>query len=876
MSNPLSLRRLARRLRTLVSPAAVERELDDELRFHVDMEAEYNERLGLAPDEAREKAMRELGDLARWRRQAGVPRRGRLADAAGRDLRVAGRSLRRSPAFTAVAVLTLALAIGVTTAVFSAVDGVLLRPLPFPQPERLVRLYERTDRGDRVSFTDPNLRDVRAQSRTLAGVAHYWVGDVTVLGADEPARARAAGVSRELFEVLGVRAALGRTFAPDEGREAGGARAVVVSHAFWQRALGGDPRFGERTLRVGSDAYPIVGVLPPDVAYPARVELWYTQPDAAPSRSAHNWRVIARLADGATVRDAQAEVDGLLRRLKATHGAEMSAEGALVAGLHAELGRDARTSLLALLGAVACVLLVACVNLAGATLARNETRQREFAVRAALGAGRGRLVRQLLAENAVLAGAGGALGIALAFGLTRVLSTLAPAALPAYATLRVDARVLAFAAGVTLLTGLAVGLAPAWQATRRVERSVARSGRGSVDGGLLPGRRMLIAAEVALALMLLAGAGLLVRSLDALLDEDLGFRPARVLAASVALPGALYDDTLRLAGFFGRLTPELRALPGVESVGLINAVPFGGEGANSGFMVDGGTESVGDADYRVVDAGYFPTVGVPLVAGRAFADGDRPGAPHALLINQSAARRYWPGVNPIGHRVRFPGMDSHADQWLTIVGVVGDARDDGLDALPRPTMYVHVLQRPERLRQASTIVLRAGTPPELLTAAVRARVRALDPNVPVQLAPLQSYVTRSVAGRRFSAGLLSGFALLAVGLAALGIYGVLAFAVAQRQREIGVRMALGAGRADVRRMIVRDGMRAVLPGVVLGLAGALAVSRLLRGMLYGVSASDPLTYLSVAAALTAVALLASWLPARRATRVDPMIAIRAE
>jgi predicted permease len=456
------------------------------------------------------------------------------------------------------------------------------------------------------------------------------------------------------------------------------------------------------------------------------------------------------------VRDAQAEVDGLLRRLKATHGAEMSAEGALVAGLHAELARGARTSLLALLGAVGCVLLVACVNLAGATLARNETRQREFAVRAALGAGRGRLVRQLLAENLVLAGAGGALGIALAFGLTRVLAALAPAALPAYATLRVDARVLAFAAGVTLLTGLAVGLAPAWQATRRVERSVARTGRGAVDGGLLPGRRALIAAEVALALMLLAGAGLLVRSLDALLNEELGFRPARVLAANVALPGALYDDTARVSGFFARLGPELRALPGVESVGLINAVPFGGEGGNSGFMVDGGAESVGDADYRVVDAGYFPTVGIPLVAGRAFADADGPGAPHALLINQTAARRYWPGTNPLGHRVRFPGMDSHADQWLTIVGVVGDARDDGLDAPPRPAMYVHVLQRPERLRQASTMVLRAGTPPELLTAAVRARVRALDPNVPVQLAPLQTFVARSVAGRRFAAGLLSG------------------------------------------------------------------------------------------------------------------------
>jgi predicted permease len=876
MSNPFSLRRLGRRLRALVSPAAVERELDAELRFHVEMEAEYNERLGLTPDQARDKALRELGDLAQWRRQAGVPRRGRLADAAGRDLRVASRALRRSPAFTAVAVLTLALAIGVTTAVFSAVDGVLLRALPYPQPDRLVRLYERTDRGDRVAFTDPNLRDVRAQTRTLVAVAHYSVFDVTVLGADEPARARAAAVSREFFEVLGVRAAHGRTFAPEEGRDVGGARGVVVSHAFWQRALGGDPRFQERALRVGSDAFPVVGVLPADVGYPARVELWYTEPEGAPSRTAHNWSAIARLAEGASVHDAQAEIDGLLRRLKATHGAEMSAEGALVAGLHAELGRGARTSLLALLGAVACVLLVACVNLAGATLARNETRRREFGVRAALGAGRGRLVRQLLAENLVLAGTGGVLGVALAFGLTRALAMLAPAALPAFATLQVDGRVLAFAAAVTLLTALAVGLAPAWQATRGVEGSVARAGRGAVDGGLLPGRRALIAAEVALALMLLAGAGLLVRSLDALLNEELGFRPARVLAANVALPGALYDDTARVSGFFARLGPELRALPGVESVGLINAVPFGGEGGNSGFMVDGGTESVGDADYRVVDAGYFPTVGIPLVAGRAFADADGPGAPHALLINQTAARRYWPGTNPLGHRVRFPGMDSHADQWLTIVGVVGDARDDGLDAPPRPAMYVHVLQRPERLRQASTMVLRAGTPPELLTAAVRARVRALDPNVPVQLAPLQTFVARSVAGRRFAAGLLSGFALLAVGLAALGIYGVLAFAVAQRQREIGVRMALGAGRGDVRRMVVRDGMRAVLPGVVLGLAGALAVSRLLRGMLYGVSASDPLTFLSVAAVLTVVALLASWLPARRATRVDPMIAIRAE
>jgi predicted permease len=869
-----ALRTLRRRLRALVAPGAARRERDDELRFHLDMEAAHNERLGFTPRSARVKARRDFGDPPASPEGAGAGA-ARLGGV-WRDVRVAARSLLRTPAFSAVAVLTLALGIGASTAVFSVVDGVLLRPLPFPEPDRLVRLYERSAHFDRASWAGANVVDVQRQVRSLAAVAYASAYPTTVLGADEPLRATVAAVSPNFLAVLGARPERGRGFAPEEGA-VGGARAAVVSHRFWRTALGGDLRFAHRTLRIGDDAYPIVGVMPASVTLPSRADVWVATTDDNPSRTAHNWAfVVGRLAPGADLAAARTEVDALMQRVKATYGKEVDNGGATVGGLREELGLPVRTPLLVLSGAVAFVVLIGCVNLASASLARGEVRQREFAVRTALGAGRGRIARQLLTETLVIAALGGALGVALAVALTRGATRLAGEVLPGSATIQVDTRVLAFAAASSLLTGLLVGLAPAVAVTRNLRGSIAAGGKAGIDGGRLRARGALIGFEVALAVALLAGAGLLVRSLGALLDEELGFRTERILTADLSLPGALYTDSARIVGYYDRLLAALRELPGVDAAGVVDALPLGGSGANSSFMLDGGTEVAGDADYRVVDSTYFRALGIPLRAGRGFGPDDRPGAPHALVINETAARRYWPGTSPLGHRVRFPGMDRHAADWLTIVGVVGDARSESLDRPADPAMFIHYPQRPERLGWGATVVVHGATPPARLADAVRARVRAVDPNVPVRVSSLDEVVAGSVAERRFMTNVLSTFAAIALALAALGIYGVLAYAVAQRRRAIGVRMALGAPRGAVRGMVIRDAMAAVVPGALFGVAGAVALTRFLRGMLHGVSATDPASFAAAVALLGAVAFLASWLPARRATRVDPLTAIRAE
>ena len=874
-------RALARRLRRHLGATADARDLNDELRFHLDMEIEHNVRSGLSPDAARAKARRELGAVGEWAGRdpsAGPPPRTPRLEAFARDLRFAARALRRSPGFSLVAMLTIALGIGVTTAVYSVIDGVLLRPLPFVAPDRLARIYERSQKSKRGNFAGANVVDIQRTARTLSTVAYASPYETAVLGANESLRTRVAGVSREFFAVFGVPAAHGRLVGAGEG-VLNGPQVAIVSDRFWRESLGSDPAFNRRVLRVGDAAYPVVGVMPPSFNLPSRVDVWMTSPDDLPSRTAHNWPiVVGRLAPGASIADARTEADAFLRRLKSQLGPEIDAEGATVVGLHEDLARSSRTTLLILLGAVAFVLLVACVNLASANLARGEGRQREYAVRTALGAGRTRIVRQVLTENVLLAAAGGLLGCAVAWVLTRALVALGDAALPRWAAIRVDARVLVFAVVVSLLTGLLVGAAPAWQISRDLRGAIVSGGRAGIDGARLRARGLLIGTEVALAVALLAGAGLLVKSLYTLLGEDPGFRAERVLTADLALPTALYSatDSLRVTGFYDRVLPTMRELPGVRSVGMINAIPIGGTGPSSRFAMDGGTEMVGNADYRVVDSAYFSTLGIPLLAGRVFGGADRPGAEHALVINRAMARQYWPGVSPLGHRIRFPGMDRHNALWLTVVGVVGDVRSEGLDTPAAPAAFVYYAQRPERLAYGATLVLRATSLPEALGTAIRARVRAIDPNVPVRIATLTSVVEGSVSTRRFSATVLTTFAALALVLAAIGIHGVLAYLVAQRRREIGVRMALGAGRGTVRAMVLRDAMSAVLPGIAVGIAAALALSRVLSGMLYGVSATDPIVLATVAVTLTVVALAAAWLPAHRATRVDPLLAMRAD
>ncbi|HEY0970344.1 MAG TPA: ABC transporter permease [Gemmatimonadales bacterium] len=876
MSFGTTARRLRRRIRNLLHSRALDQELDDELRSHLEMEIEHNVRLGLDPDAARTKALREFGGVARTRDEARDARGLRGVEELARDLRHATRSLARSPGYTAVALLTIALGIGATTAVFSVVDGVLLRPLPFPAPDRLVDVRESSPSNATLRVPAANFHDVRRETRTLESAAYYSSGEETVLGADEPLRVRTTWVSREFFHVLGVRPLHGRLVGHGEG-ELGGPQVAVVSHAFWRTALGGDPDFSRRTLRFGEDAYPVVGVMPPGVGHPARTDVWVTFADDNPYRTGHNYSVIGRMRPDVTLDETHAELDAIYARLKAVHGRDMTADRASVTGLHEKLAESSRTTMLVLLGAVGCVLLVSCVNLASANLARGETRHRELAVRTALGAGRGRIVRLLVAENLALALCGGALGVLLALVLTRFLGVLGAGTLPRFAEIRVDGRVLAFAAAASLVTGVIVGALPAWRVTRDLR------GAMGVGRGTTASRRLLVGAEVALALTLLAGAGLLVRSLRAVLAEERGFRTERVLTADLALPTAIYGndmgwagDTTRIAGFFDQLLPRLRAIPGVESVGLAGDVPLGDSGSNTSFMVDGGTEAAGDAEYRVVDSAYFATLGIPLLQGRLMGADDRAGAPHVVVVSRAMADRFWPAGDAMGRRLRYPGMDLHPDEWLTVVGVVGDVRHFGLDQAPPAQMYVPMSQRPERLVSGATLVLRATGSPEAIARAVREIVASVDANVPVEIGSMDALVADSVAPRRFSALLLGGFAGLALFLAAIGIYGVLSYSVARRTREIGVRMALGARTATVRAMVLRDAMRSVLPGVAVGLLGAWALARVLRGLLYEVTPADPLVFASMAVLLVAVSAVAAYLPARRATRVDPVMAIRTE
>jgi putative ABC transport system permease protein len=791
------------------------------------------------------------------------------------DIRYAIRTLRRTPSFSVMAVLILALGIGISAAVFSVVDGVLLRPLPYPAPDRLVRLFERQTGSERMNFAGANLRDVRTTNRTFTAIAGYGSGTATVLGADQPLRALITGITPEFFNVFAVPAERGRAIARGEG-VVGGPQAAVVSHAFWMSALGGTRDIAGRTLRIGSDAYAIVGVMPASFDFPAGTEVWLTEPDDNPSRSAHNWSVVGRLAPGVSVPQARSELDGVLHRLKLEYGTSTDAEGVTVVTLHDELAHTARTSLLVLMGAVGLVLLLGCVNLASANLARAETRQREMAVRTALGATRSRLVRQLLTESILLALVGGVFGVWLAYALTHVLLSFAPGAIPAFADVRVDLSVLAFTAGVSLLAGLIIGVAPTWQTTRDPGHAIASGGGVGLAGARRQTRGLLIGAQVALALVLLAGAGLLVKSFRTLIETDPGFRGERVTTASAALPSSLYSDAGHVTAFVDQLLPSLRAIPEVESVGLINAAPLSGGGGNTGLYVDGGTQVTAEADYRVVDSVYFRTLGIPLLQGRGFSADDRAGAPHAALVNKAMARKLWPGGSAIGHRIRPPGMDDHGDEWLTIVGVVGDVRSAGLDVPAAPAMFVSYTQRPERLKNGVTFVVRSAMATTRLTPAIRDLVHTVDPNVPVQVTSFDALVASSVAPRRFSTAVLSVFGVLALMLAAVGIYGMLAYSVAERRREIGMRMALGASRRRVQVMVLGDAMRAVLPGIAVGIVGALALTGLLRAQLYGVSASDASTLIVVSLLIAVVALLASFIPARRASNVDPMTALRTD
>jgi putative ABC transport system permease protein len=809
------------------------------------------------------------------------------------DIRFGLRVWARQPGLTLVVLLTLALGIGVNTALFSVINAVLLRPLAFPEPERLVRVWgvdgprakQAGDAGRKDhGVSDSDFLDWKARSHAFEALSLYSCGGATLLtGRGEPVQVRLGGVSPDFFPLLGVSPVLGRFFEslPDGTPEAPG---VVLGESLWRRQFGGDPSVLGRTVTLHGMPYTIIGVTPLGLEPPILEErgvpeVWRMDtPSTSPALRAARWRsVIGRLRPGVTVAQAQEELDAINQRLEKEWPATNTGWGARVMPLADSVVQEVRPALLLLFGAVGFVLLIATVNVANLLVARSATRQRELAIRSALGATRGRLLRQLLVESLLVALAGGALGLLLSLWSLDALVALAGNGIPRLQHARVDVRVLAFVLAVSLSSGVLFGLLPALQGSRlSLQATSGAAGRAASAGRVQRWTlQCLVAGEVALSLVLLVGAGLLLQSLWRLQRVDPGFRPEQVLTLELTTPRPATTRPEQVLEKSRSLLDEVRALPGVLAAGTISLVPLGGVSACPPVSVEGRALVSGPvpcAETRTSSAGYFQAMGIPLLAGRLFDARDTPERPRVVVINSALARRFFPGEDPVGRRI---GVGAPAKPtWMEIIGVVGDVHQLGLDQEPAPELYTSQLQEPA---WGYTLVVRAERDAETVLSAVRGVVRRIDPEMPVyNVRTAEALLSGAVARPRFRALLLGLFAALAAVLAAVGIAGVVSWSVTQRTREIGIRMALGAQPRDVLRLVLGQGMSAVLVGVVLGLAGALALTRVLDGLLFGLSTTDPVTFAGGVVALTATALLASYLPTRRALRVDPAVALRNE
>ena len=801
------------------------------------------------------------------------------------DIRYALRRLAKNPGFAAVVALTLGLGIGANSAIFSVVNGVIFRSLPYPEPDRLVRLFQVPDQGGLGPFTPMNFLDVQAGTRAFTASAAFTNAGFTLTSDGEPERLEGASASASFFDVLAVRPARGRTFLPDENQP-GKTKVAVISHGLWTRRLGGDPSIVGRTITLNSEPHTVIGVMPEGFSYPAGRDIWtplaYDTPFTTTSRGAWYLAVIARLRPGVTEAQAAREVAVVGERLERDYP-EVNLHVKMTAvSLHSYMTGDIRPKLLIILAAVGFVLLIACANVANLLLARAAARESEIAVRSALGAGRGRLIRQLLTESVILSLAGGILGLLLAVAGTRYLVSLQPVGIPRLDGVGVDGAVVAFTTIVAILTGVIFGMIPATQATRGDLVGALKEGGRSALGGRRAGRvrEGLVVAEIALAVVLLAGAGLLMRSFIRLQAVDPGFSSEQVLTFRLALPSATYDVPAKRAAFYERAVEQMRSIPGVRSVGGIHVLPLTGSSFIFTFAVSGrpparpGEEPA--IQTRVVTPGFFQTMEIPHIRGRGFTAADDWNSPQVVLINEAAVRKFFPNEDPIGKRFtlgwgRGPNVAPNGGE---VIGIVGDVKHFGLDRVEEPEIYIPHGQQPVG---NMTLVLRTAVPPLTIADAVRREVRALDATLPiVSVLPLEDVVARSISQPRFYMLLLTIFAAVALALASIGIFGVVSYAVAQRTREMGIRIALGASRERVLRMVLGNAMRLALIGVGLGLAASFALSRTLATLLFDLSPTDPLTFAAVGAGLTAVALLASWLPAARATRVDPVVALRAE
>jgi len=869
-----------------------ETELDEELLSHLEMATRERVERGDAAKDAERAARREFGNVGLVKETARDIWGWRWVEDFVEDVRYGLRLLRKSPGFTAIVVLTLALGIGANTAIFSVVYGVLLRPLDYPKAEQVVRVWGTNAAGGEMNFSDPNFQDLAAQSHDFQGLAQYTSQIASVAGGTQPIRALGTAASRDFFPVFDAQPAVGRGFL-DEEQRVGGPRVAVVSYAFWRDSLGSTSDLSRIRLKVDNEAYSVIGVMHPGFSFPGETAVWVPRESfpTLPSRTANNWRVIGRLRDGVNLEQANSDVRVIARRLKQQYGDDTSMSDASLLRLQDEMVRSVRPALLMLGGAAAFLLLVACANIVNLLLARAAGRSREFAARAALGASRGRLLRQGLTEVALLTVLGGALGILFAVWGVGALLDLAPENLPRANEIGIHFPVLLFALVVCGVVAAAVGVSTALRSTvSNPLRGLAEGGRvGSASSHAL--RRTLAAGQVAITLVLLVGAGLLSRSLGRLLAVDPGFRSSGVVTADLSLP-EVENEAARAgrAQFFGQLFAQLRRLPGVEQAGAVNVLPLTGDIADGTFLrlqpgeqikdfrqferLAHNPERAGYAYYMAASEGYFQTFRIPLLRGRHFDSRDGMDAPHAALVSESLAQAVWPKEDPLGRLIEFGNMDGDL-RPLTIVGVVGDVRARGLEAPPEPVIYTNLLQRPQQQSNVS-IVLRTAADPGVLNAELLKQVRRLDPTLPVRVRPFAQIFDASLVHRRFTMILLGAFAGVALLLALVGVHGVISYAVSERTREIGVRMALGARPADVLRMVFGQGAGMVAAGTSLGILAALGLSRFLQSLLYEIRAADALTYGCVTLFLVFVALLACLIPARRAMNVDPMVALRYE
>jgi predicted permease len=865
----------------------VDQDLDEELQYHLERQIDEGLRAGLTAQEARYSALRTMGAITKHKEECRDMRRVNFIDDFSRDLQYAGRSLRRSPGFAALAILIMALGIGANTAVFSVVNSVLLKPLPYRDPDRIVTLSYASKTGASVTVSRPvslpNFQDWHNQSSSFDAMAYYAFREMAVMPGTAAEYAQAALVSPEFFRVFGVEPFLGRLFAAEEMQPGGGA--LLISHTYWLTRFAGDARALGQRIRIGGRPLTIVGVLPPNFHFPEKTDLWFsnTRPITAEARFSRNNLAVGLLKPGVPLERAQAEMVAIAGRLEQQYPESNRGQSVAVTRMRDDMVGDVRFTLYLLLGAVSVVLLIACANTATLLLGKATARTREIALRVALGASHRRILRQLVTESFLLAILAGASGLLLAYGGSKALVALAPANLPRLAETGIDRWVLAFTLGISVTTSFLFGLVPALYAAKvDLNDALKRGGsRSVVGGGLVRVRGALVVAEIALAVVLLSGAGLLIKSFIALDNVALGFRPENVLVMRASVPAPI--PVARQ--FFKDVLPQIAALPGVLAAGATMAPPGhvftpGGQESKGIYFIDHMPEkpdfspSAGKiiAAINMVAPGTFAALGIPLKSGRDFNDGDTLDRPFVAVINETLARKSFSGENPIGRTIFCPFDNTRG---AAIIGVAGDVRQYGPASEPAAECYMPYLQHAYNGATLSVVVRTMGNP-TALAEAMRKLARERSPEVPMKFTTMEATLSDNVATPRFRSLLFGLFAALAVCLAMAGVYGVMAYAVGQRSSEIGLRIALGASTASVLRLVLGQGLVLASIGLVLGLAAAVAGTRLLTSMLFQVQPNDPLVYLAVAALLGVVALLASYVPARRASKIDPLTALRQE